>query len=203
MNLKRLSAILFAMPMALVAPSTASAIDFWKTISLCSAGLQAQSLEANLQEFGWQTQKPDAERALDHSAMFNLQYGLAWGKNSDFDIVRELSSRKFLAKPADPYDWDFYFSDPNSDAVLTVRLLDTEQLCFLTSSRPPLNVVKARQAEKVRDFQIGRFRKDDTQITLYNARAIANMAYERFENATVDLRYVFVASVSNSGSVQQ
>ncbi|CUH43531.1 hypothetical protein [Ruegeria atlantica] len=203
MNLKRLSAMLFALPMTLVAPSTASAVDFWKTIGLCSAGFQAESLEVNFQEFGWQAQKPDEERALQHSAMFNLQYSLAWGKNSDYDIVRELSSRKFLAKPAAPYDWDFYFSDPKGDAVLTVRLLDTEQLCFLKSSRPPLNVVKARQAKKVRDFQIGRFRKDDTQITLYNARAIANMAYERFEKATVDLRYVFVASVSNSGNAQQ
>ncbi len=203
MNLKRLSAILFAMPMALVAPSTASAIDFWKTIGLCSAGLQAESLEANFQEFGWQVQKPEEKRALDHSAMFNLHYGLAWGKNSDYDIVRELSSHEFLAKPADPYNWDFYFSDPKGDAVLTVRLLDQQQSCFLTSSRPPFKVVKVRQAEEVRDFQIGKFRKDNTQITLYNARAIANMAYERFENATVDLRLVFVASVSNSGNAQQ
>ncbi|WP_037316725.1 hypothetical protein [Ruegeria halocynthiae] len=203
MNLKRLSAILFAMPMALVAPSTAIAIEFWKTIGLCSNGLQAESLEANFREFGWQAQKPEEQRALDHSAMFNLHYGLAWGKNGDYDIVRDLSSRRFLDKPANPYDWDFYFSDPKSDALLTIRLLGAEQSCFLTSSRPPFKVVEVPQAEKVRDFQFGKFEKDNTQITLYNARAIARMAYERFENENVDLRYVFVASVSNSGNAQR
>lgn len=203
MKLKRLSAILFAMSLAIVAPSAASAIEFWKTIGVCSAGLQAESLEANFQEFGWQIQKPDEERALDHSAMFNLHYHLAWGKNGDYDIVRELVSRRFLAKPAGPYDWDFFFSDPNGDAVLTVWLLGEQQLCFLTSSRPPFKVSKMPQTERVRDFQFSGFKKDSTQITLYNARAIAKMAYERFDNATVDLRFVFVAHVTNSGNVQQ
>ena len=203
MNMRRLSAVLFALPMALLAPSTASAIEFWKTIGLCSAGLQAESLEANFQEFGWQIQKPGEERALDHSAMFNLHYHLAWGKNGDYDIVRELASRRFLAKPAGPYDWDFFFGDPNGDAVLTVRLLDEQQLCFLTSSRPPFKVAKMPQTERVRDFQLSGFKKDSTQITLYNARAIAKMAYERFEKSIVDLRFVFVASVANSGNAQQ
>ncbi|WP_158507064.1 hypothetical protein [Ruegeria atlantica] len=191
------------MPTALVAPSSASAMDFWKTIGLCSAGLQEESLGVNFQELGWQIQKPDEKRALDHSAMFNLHYILAWGKNGDYDIVRELASRRFLAKPAGAYDWDFFFTDPKSDAVLTVRLLDEEQLCFLTSSRPPFEVVKAPQTEKVREFQFGKFSKDDTQITLYNALAIASMAYERFEKAIVDLRFKFVAFVSNTGNVQQ